>query len=212
MSVKNPLKKVKIAVTSRKIILSSISIALVFGILNMQSDKVFALTDTERYNTGYGHGCSDAQIGGHPYLNSHPSHTPIFMNGYQQGYADCSSSHTPSPSTTVTVNRNNMFSDQNMCNAVQSYLMLSCSSYVNSNGVLTTEGERAKGCITNGAILTGAGYLLSDGTVAARGVAPIIGILAPLSEATGCGGIVNWQKLLQDTDGATALLGLLGIH
>ena len=178
----------------------------------MQYDMVFALTDTERYNTGYSHGCSDAKLGGHPYLNSHPSHTPIFMNGYQQGYAACSSSHTPSPSTTVTVNRNNMFSDQNMCKAVQTYLMLSCSAYVKSNGVLTAKGQVAKNCISNGIILTGAGYLLTGGTIAARGVAPIIGILQPLSEATGCGGIVNWQKLSQDTDGAVAFLGLLGIH
>jgi hypothetical protein len=69
--------------TSVGLSLSSITIVLVFGISNMQNDKVFALTDNERYNTGYSHGCSDAKSGGHPYLNSHPSHTPIFMNGYQ---------------------------------------------------------------------------------------------------------------------------------
>ena len=99
-------------------------VCLVFGISNMQNDKVFALTDNERYNTGYSHGCSDAKSGGHPYLNSHPSHTPIFMSGYQQGYAACSSSHIPSPTTTVSVNRNSMFTDQNMCSAVQTYLTL----------------------------------------------------------------------------------------
>jgi hypothetical protein len=194
------------------VILSAISIVLVFGILNMQNDKIFALTESQRYNQGYSWGCSDARQGGHPYLNSHPSHSPIFMSGYQQGYAACSSSHTPSPSTTVTVNRNNMFTDQNMCKAVQTYLMLSCSAYVKSNGVLTAKGQVAKSCIANGVILTGAGYLLSHGTIATLGTGPIINILKPLSEATGCGGIVNWQKLSQDADGATAFLGLLGIH
>jgi hypothetical protein len=39
-----------------RMLLSAISIALVFGISNMQNDKVFALTDSERYNTGYGWG------------------------------------------------------------------------------------------------------------------------------------------------------------
>lgn len=107
------------------------------------------------------------------------------MSGYQQGYAACSSSHTPSPSTTVTVNRYNMFSDQNLCKAVQTYLVLSCSAYVNSNGVLIAKGEVAKGCITNGIILTGAGYLLSQGAIARFGTGPIIGILKPLSESTG---------------------------
>lgn len=212
MSVKRQANKLKILIISRRVILSAISIALVFGILNMHNDKVFALTDNERYNTGYSHGCSDAKSGGHPYLNSHPSHTPIFMSGYQKGYAACSSSHLPSPSSTVTVNRNNVFSDQNMCRVLQTYLTLSCSSYVNSNGVLTTEGKRAKGCISNGIILTGGGYLLSHGTIASLGTGPIIAALKPLSEITGCGGIVNWQKLSQDTDGATAFLNLLGIR
>jgi hypothetical protein len=212
MAAKKQVNKVKMIITSRRVILSAISIALVFGILNMQYDRVFALTDNERYNTGYNHGCSDAKSGGHPYLNSHPSHTPIFMNGYQEGYAACSSSHTPSPSTTVTVNRNNIFSDQNLCKAVQTWLTLPCNSYVNSNGVLTTEGKRAKGCISNGILLTGAGYLLSHGTIASLGTGPIINILKPLSVATGCGGIVDWQRLSQDTDGAVAFLGLLGIQ
>jgi hypothetical protein len=198
--------------TSVRVLLSIISMAIIVGFFCTSNQNVFALTDTERYNTGYNHGCSDAKLGGRPYLNSHPSHTPIFMNGYQQGYAACSSSHTPSPSTTITVNRNNIFSDQNLCKAVQTWLTLSCSSYVNSNGVLTSEGERAKGCITNGALLTGAGYYFAPGALALLGPKGVINILKPLAESSGCGGIVEWQKLSQDTDSATALLNLLGIH
>jgi hypothetical protein len=200
--------------STRRMSLTAISIALIVGFFSASSQNVFALTDRERYNSGYNWGCSDAKSGGHPYLKSHPGHTSVFMSGYQQGYAACSPSHTPSPSpsNTVTVNRNNMFTDQSMCKAVQAYLTLSCASYVNSDGVLTTEGKRAKGCISNGILLTGAGYLLSEGQIATLGTGPIIGILQPLSEATGCGGIVKWQKLSQDTDSATAFLGLLGIH
>jgi hypothetical protein len=212
MNTKKPVNKVKIIITFRKVILSTMSIALVFGILNMQNDNVFGLTDTERYNQGYSHGCSDAKKGGHQYLNSHPTHTPIFMNGYQQGYAACSSSHTPSPTNTITVNRNNIFSDQNLCKAVQTWLTLSCSSYVNSKGVLTTEGIRAKGCITNGLLLTGAGYYFGPGAITTLGPQGIINILKPLAEATNCGGIVKWVKLSQDTDVATAFLRFLGIH
>jgi hypothetical protein len=33
-----------------------------------------------------------------------------------------------------------------------------------------------------------------------------------ITESVICGGIVKWQKLSQDTDSATAFLGLLGIH
>jgi hypothetical protein len=46
------------------------------------------------YQSGYNHGCSDAQLGGHPYLDTPgkgPSfHTGIFMQGYYNGYNSCS--------------------------------------------------------------------------------------------------------------------------
>jgi hypothetical protein len=190
---------------SRRVLLSAISVALVFGISNMQNDKVFGLTDNERYNTGYSWGCSDARKGGHPYLISHPTHTPIFMNGYDKGYASCSSGNTQTPSTASSVNRNNMFSDQNMCKSVQKYLIKPCSSYVKSNGVLTDEGIGAKRCISNGMLLSGVGLM---------GHLPpltIIGILEPASEGTGCGGIVKWQVMRNDVQAATVFLTLLEI-
>jgi hypothetical protein len=55
----------------------------------------FALSDEERYESGYDHGCSDAKIGDHPYLDSsggESSHTDIFMEGYNDGYTNC---HNP---------------------------------------------------------------------------------------------------------------------
>ena len=46
------------------------------------------------YDLGYDHGCTDANAGGHPYLESPgkgPSfHTDAFMQGYNDGYSDCS--------------------------------------------------------------------------------------------------------------------------
>ena len=41
-----------------------------------------------------------------------------------------------------------------LCSSVQSYLLESCSSLINPDGSLTTAGDKAVGCITNGAILT----------------------------------------------------------
>ena len=52
----------------------------------------FALSDDERYNSGYDHGCSDANTEDHPYLDNSggkSSHTAIFMQGYNDGYSEC---------------------------------------------------------------------------------------------------------------------------
>jgi hypothetical protein len=55
--------------------------------------SVYALTSTERYNSGYNHGCSDGKIGSHSYLvgsGGASSHTADFMSGYNVGYTACS--------------------------------------------------------------------------------------------------------------------------
>ena len=42
----------------------------------------------EGYNSGYNHGCSDAQQGGYPYLygsGGASNHTTVFMQGYNDG-------------------------------------------------------------------------------------------------------------------------------
>jgi hypothetical protein len=46
------------------------------------------------YDSGYNHGCDDAKVGGHPYLDipgtGQEFHTPEFMQQYNDGYNDCS--------------------------------------------------------------------------------------------------------------------------
>ena len=41
-----------------------------------------------------------------------------------------------------------------LCNSAQTYLLESCDSLINPDGTLTTTGDTAVGCITNGAIIT----------------------------------------------------------
>jgi hypothetical protein len=50
---------------------------------------------SERYNSGYNHGCSDARQGGHPYLygsGGASNHTIVFMQGYNDGWRYCTTS------------------------------------------------------------------------------------------------------------------------
>jgi hypothetical protein len=58
----------------------------------VSATTVFALSDEERYDSGYNHGCSDAKTGDHPYLEDsggEDSHTATFMQGYNDGYSKC---------------------------------------------------------------------------------------------------------------------------
>jgi len=165
------------------------------------------LSDKERYNTGYKWGCSDARAGGHTYLNSHPTHTRIFMSGYYKGYATCFSGETPSPSITSSINRKNVFNNLSNCKAIEKYLTHSCSYYVTPEGLLSQQGKRAYGCISNGVLLTAGTYAVNAATPPLF----IIGSLELLSIPTGCGGIVNWALLKSDVSGATVFLRLLGL-
>jgi hypothetical protein len=65
---------------------STAALSVLIGGLLIPSQIVLGLTYNERYASGYSHGCSDARAGGHPYLNSHPTHTEAFMGGYNDGY------------------------------------------------------------------------------------------------------------------------------
>jgi hypothetical protein len=59
----------------------------------------FALSDGERYGSGYSHGCSDAKTGDHPYLDDSggkSSHTAAFMQGYSDGYSKCNNPNSKS--------------------------------------------------------------------------------------------------------------------
>ena len=75
--------------------------------------------------------------------------------------------------TQSLANCQNLFNDLNMCSAVEKYLVSPCSTYVDYNGVLSIEGQRAKGCISNGIMLTGAGL------ISHVPVEMIVGILKP---------------------------------
>jgi hypothetical protein len=76
-----------------------------------------------------------------------------------------------------------------ICLLVKPVLYKSCNVYVDNNGDLTAQGEKAFDCIRNGALLAG-------------GAAVFIPELIPfikqgldfLDDRTGCGGIVNFDK------------------
>lgn len=73
------------------------------------------------------------------------------------------------------------------CNDLQMALVSSCEVLVNPDNTLTTEGERAVGCIRNGIALAGGGTLLLS-----LPLPLVITALQILEEPTGCGGIVEW--------------------
>jgi hypothetical protein len=82
-----------------------------------------------------------------------------------------------------------------LCSSAQSYLLQSCSSLINSDGSLNSAGDKAVGCITNGAILTVAAnkYLgMQTGTVG--------NLLNFLAKPTGCDGIVDLNKTKSSPD------------
>ncbi len=86
-----------------------------------------------------------------------------------------------------------------ICTTFQSALYSSCISIVNSDGTLTYEGERALGCIRNGALLAAAaGLSLIPSDFIAWG-------LQTLEGPTGCAGIVNWDIINHIASVATIL-------
>jgi hypothetical protein len=75
------------------------------------------------------------------------------------------------------------------CNTLQPLLLQSCSELVNPDGTLTTQGDRAVGCIRNGLGLALVG--ISQGLP----LPVIIDGLRALEGPTGCGNIVNWDQI-----------------
>jgi hypothetical protein len=76
-----------------------------------------------------------------------------------------------------------------LCSLTQQYLVESCDSLINPDGSLTSQGDRAVGCIWNGAIIAGAANKLH------LPVATITTILGGLAPSTGCGGIMNMNQI-----------------
>ncbi|HZI71652.1 MAG TPA: hypothetical protein VFD60_10890 [Nitrososphaeraceae archaeon] len=70
-----------------------LSVLLAFYALLIPIEQKAAAVFVFPYDSGYIHGCNDAKIGGHPYLNS-PGHGPTFhsasfIQGYSDGYNVC---------------------------------------------------------------------------------------------------------------------------
>jgi hypothetical protein len=81
-----------------------------------------------------------------------------------------------------------------LCNAGQAYLLQSCSSLVTPDGSLTSPGNTAVECITNGAIITALAGKFNLPVDALKG------LLGALATPTGCGGIVNLEQISNSPD------------
>lgn len=81
-----------------------------------------------------------------------------------------------------------------LCASGQTYLLESCGSLVNPDGSLTSAGDTAVGCITNGAIAT---VIASQFNIPLNTIKSLLGSLAG---QTGCGGIVNMDQIQTSPD------------
>jgi len=76
------------------------------------------------------------------------------------------------------------------CKTAQQYLLAPCDSLVNPGGSLTSDGDHVVSCTWTGTWLSvaGASYLHLD-------ISTIKAVLGPLAGLTGCGGIVDKNKI-----------------
>ena len=176
------------------------------------------ITQATSTESAYDIGCSDVGMNGYERYINQPGNEPSsqtdeFMQEYYSGYYGCGGTfpaekgsqpqqpseplYTPQPSESLYTPQER--SQQPMqggidwitvCNNLQSALVSSCGILVNPDNTLTTEGERAVGCIRNGIALAGGGTLL-----ASLPLPLLIGALKALEEPTGCGGIVEWGSI-----------------
>lgn len=135
-------------------------------IVTMPLNFALALTDAERYNSGYSHGCSDARTGGHPYLNSNPTHTSSFMGGYNVGYSACSGSSGQQQGPRINWGA--------VCKSFQGFIKEPCNTLTTPDGfTLTKEGERVVACFVGGGLATI--FLTPAQLIAAKSLAPAVG-------------------------------------
>ena len=76
-----------------------------------------------------------------------------------------------------------------ICGQAQAYLLQSCSELIGSDGNLTTAGYRAVGCVINGVAYGSKAVGIGLPLNLAKG---LLALAAPL---TGCGGIVDMNKI-----------------
>jgi hypothetical protein len=190
------------------LLIMALGISLVAQQQSMGVFSAFASESSEiPYDSGYNHGCDDAGISdpGDRYINQPGKgssfHTEEFMSGYDAGFNRCSGRggselYQPpdeAPSQPDFDQPREIQPQQGgmdwikTCNDLQMALVSSCEVLVNPDNTLTTEGERAVGCIRNGIALAGGGTLLLS-----LPLPLVIAALQILEEPTGCGGIVEW--------------------
>ena len=90
-----------------------------------------------------------------------------------------------------------------VCNKSQSYLLQSCDSLIGPDGKLTSAGDKALGCITNGVIVTAIAAKLNIQ------FSTIENILNAVAKPTGCDGIVNMDQI-QSSPTIQLLAGYVG--
>lgn len=143
-------------------------IFVIAGSIALLNNPALALTDTERYDSGYTYGCSDGKTGGHPYLNTHPTHTTSFMNGYNAGYSDCSGS------VSTGQQEGPRFNWGALCKKIQGFIIEPCNTLTTPDGyTLTQEGKRVVACFVAGGLAII--YLTPAELLAARQLGPAIG-------------------------------------
>jgi len=175
---------------------------------SMNTPNVYA-SGGSPYDTGREHGCDDAgRSESDKYINQHekgPSfHTNEFMNGYYAGLNACSSGESNRSDESQPPSSQQGGIDWNKtCNDLQTALVSSCEVLVNPDNTLTTEGERAVGCIRNGIALAGGGSLLLS-----LPLPLVVTALQILEEPTGCGGIVEWG-LIGEVGGLKGIINRL---
>jgi hypothetical protein len=81
-----------------------------------------------------------------------------------------------------------------LCGSAQSYLLQSCDPLINPDGSLTSAGDKAVGCITNGAIITAIATKLN------MSVGSISNLLSGLAGVTGRSGIVDLEQVQASPD------------
>ena len=96
--------------------------------------------------------------------------------------------------TGVFHNENGVFIPWTTLSSAQSYLLESCDSLIDPDGVLTSAGDKAVGCITNGAIITIFAHQLN------MQMDTIGNILGALAKPTGCDGIVDLNQTQASPD------------
>jgi hypothetical protein len=90
----------------------------------------------------------------------------------------------------VTAQEQQQGTDWNgICHQIQSILVEPCGQLVNSDGSLTSDGQRAHDCIQNGILLGGGALALG------LPLPLVIPGLKAVSGPTGCNNIVNWDAL-----------------